>query len=442
MGYHLCEDHGPRERLLNAHRLTLVLLLFGFSTISYFDRIIMTAAGPQMMRHFGISPTGMGSIYSAFILGYALFMIPGGHLSDRIGARRTLALMGVFSAVFTGLTTVAGTSVVPVWIGIVAILSAIRFGLGIVTAPLYPACALVTRNWIPTVFHARVQGLIIAGSSLGAALSPVFFTRLLTRFDWRTAFLPAALAPAILAGVWYWFARDAPLPEKHAVKVPMQVRASAPRLASPTDRNLLLLTFAYAALGYFQYIFFYWMYYYFGQVLHLGDAASARYTSVLFLAEGLIMPLGGLVSDRLARAYGPQFGRRWVPIASLTLAAVLTCAGTASKGLIAVACFSLAFGFAACCEGPFWATVTELGAERVGSASSILNAGAQVGGFFAPVMTPIIARLFGWSWGLYAGVLVVCSGAVAVYFINMRPGDKLPPAWAIPGTALGSVEPG
>lgn len=425
---------------MNAHRVTLVALLFGFSTISYFDRIIMTAAGPQMMRNFGLSPTAMGSVYSAFILGYALFMIPGGRLSDRIGARRTLALMGVFSAVFTGLTMVAGTTVVPVWISVVVTLSAIRFGLGIATAPLYPACALVTRNWIPTVFHARVQGLIIAGSSLGAALSPVLFARLLTRFDWRTAFLPAALAPAMLASIWYWFARDAPPREKLDVEVPKPIRSSVPWIAALTDRNLLLLTSAYAALGYFQYIFFYWMYYYFGQVLHLGDAASARYTSVLFLAEGLIMPLGGLVSDRLARSYGPQFGRRWVPIASLILAAALTCAGTISKGLMAVACFSLAFGFAACCEGPFWATVTELGAEHVGSASSILNMGAQVGGFFAPVLTPIIARLLGWSWGLYAGVAVICSGAVALYFIKVRPDEKLPPAWDVAGTALLSVE--
>jgi MFS family permease len=49
------------------------------------------------MKDFAISPAQMGAIYSAFILGYALLMIPGGYLSDRLGARFTLALMGIFS---------------------------------------------------------------------------------------------------------------------------------------------------------------------------------------------------------------------------------------------------------------------------------------------------------------------------------------------------------
>jgi len=415
---------------LNTRQLTIILLLFGFSTISYFDRIIMSAAGPGMMRDFGISPTAMGSVYSAFILGYALFMIPGGHLADRIGARRTLALMGFGSAAFTGLTVLAGTSAVSAWLNIVAVLAAIRFGLGVVTAPLYPACACVTRNWIPAVFHARVQGLIIAGSSLGAAVSPVFFTWLLSRFEWRTPFLLAAVAPAILTAVWLWVAEDVPPGHTQISTSSTAPRQSAPWLALFADRNLMLLTYAYGALGYFQYIFFYWMYYYFGQVLHLGESVSARYTAIMFLVEGAIMPLGGLVSDRLARAYGPQFGRRWVPIAGLALGAVLTCAGTVSAGVIAVACFSLAFGFAACCEGPFWATVTEMAGDHVGSASSILNTGAQVGGFFAPVLTPLIASRFGWSWGLYAGVVVVCSGVVALYFVRMGPGPELPLALA------------
>src|ERR1700687_5528467 len=80
---------------LNATKLTIIALLFGFSMISYFDRTIMSIAGPQMIRGSGISPTAMGSVYSAFILGYALLMIPSGHLSDRIGPRRTLMLMGI-----------------------------------------------------------------------------------------------------------------------------------------------------------------------------------------------------------------------------------------------------------------------------------------------------------------------------------------------------------
>jgi MFS family permease len=120
----------------------------------------------------------------------------------------------------------------------------------------------------------------------------------------------------------------------------------------------------------------------------------------------------------------------------LLLSAVFTYAGTvASRASAAVACLSLAFGLAACCEGPFWASVTEMAGERVGAASSILNAGAQVGGFFAPILTPYIASRAGWSWGLYAGSLVALSGVLAIYIADVRPSGQ-------PGYSAKDKEPG
>jgi ACS family glucarate transporter-like MFS transporter len=414
---------GPAARKLQTAQWIIVALLFAFSVISYFDRTIMSIAGPQMMKDFGLSPTEMGSVYSAFILGYALFMIPCGHLTDRLGARRTLGLMGLFSAAFTLLVMLSGKPGLGAYVGIVPALFAIRLGMGVVTAPLYPACAKMTANWIPVVYHGRVQGFIIAGSALGAATSPLLFTWMLMQFGWRASFALAALGTAFLGMAWLWYARDYPPGARLAEPAGCKQASRASWAKLFANRNLMLLTFAYGALGYYQYIFFYWIYYYFGEVLHLGAQASAKYTTILFLVEGAIMPLGGLVSDRLTRIYGPQFGRRLVPIVGLTLSAIFTYAGTVSSGIVAVvALLSLAFGLAACCEGPFWASVTEMAGEHVGGASSILNAGAQVGGVFAPILTPYIAARAGWSWGLYAGSLFALSGVVAIYFADVRPG--------------------
>ena len=139
-----------------------------------------------------------------------------------------------------------------------------------------------------------------------------------------------------------------------------------------------MITFAYAGLGYFQYIFFYWIYYYFDQVRHLDANESAGYTTILFVTEGVMMPLGGFVSDRITRAHGAQIGRRVVPMVALTLECryVLTWAPLASEPAAVVFFLSLAFGFAACCEGPFWAFLTDTAGESVGAASSILNTGS------------------------------------------------------------------
>jgi dipeptide/tripeptide permease len=61
-----------------------------------------------------------------------------------------------------------------------------------------------------------------------------------------------------------------------------------------------------------------------------------------------------------------------------------------------------------------------MGGEQVGGAGSILNTGAQIGGFFAPIATPWIAAWAGWKWGLYAGCLIALSGVVAVWLVRIR----------------------
>lgn len=413
-------------RSLKPTQLIVIALLFGFSMMSYFDRTIMSIAGPQMIKDFGLSETQMGGIYSAFILGYALLMIPGGHLTDRLGPRRTLTLMGVLSAMFTAAAVLAGRPTLGWYVAAVPALFAARLGLGVVTAPLYPACARMTANWIPAVFHARVQGLVMGGSSLGAAISPLLFTWMILRFRWRASFMMAAVATAALGILWFWYARDYPqqVPRLHGTGARQAAREAWIRLFG--NRNLMLLTFAYGTLGYFQYIFFYWIYYYFGEVLRVGAQASAKYTTILFLTESAFMPIGGLLCDWLTRLYGAQFGRRIVPMTGLTLSAVLIYAGTISSDIAAaVVCLSLAVGLAACCEGPFWASVTELAGEHVGGAGSILNTGAQIGGFFAPILTPYIASRAGWSWGLYAGAIVALTGVLAIYFADVRPAAPL-----------------
>ena len=89
---------------LSRVRIGIVCLMFGLSVMSYFDRTIMSIAGPGIIKEFQLSETAMGTVYSAFTLGYALLMIPGGRLADRFGPRRVLTWMALGSALFTALT--------------------------------------------------------------------------------------------------------------------------------------------------------------------------------------------------------------------------------------------------------------------------------------------------------------------------------------------------
>jgi MFS family permease len=400
------------------NRIILVALMFAFSVMSYFDRTVMSIAGPQIMTEFGITPTEMGSIYSAFIFGYFLFMIPAGQLVDRLGPRVTLGLMGFAAALFTGLTALGGRPGLGTCLGVVPAFIAIRFCMGVGTAPLYPACGRMGMHWIPGIHQARVQALIIAGSSMGGAVSPIVFSWLMTRYLWRGSFWVAAGATVALALVWVSYARDFPPHRDKPVAVAGRLHVHS-WFKLMANRNLALITLAYFTLGYFDFIFFYWIYYYFGEVRHMGYSQSARYTTGLFLTMMVMMPLGGWISDRLTGAYGPSVGRRMVPLTALTMAGLLLFVGTKTPGNIStVALLSLAIGFASCCEGPFWSLAIDVGGPRVGAACGILNFGGNLGGFFAPILTPYIASRAGWSWGFYTGSLIVMIGVVACYLID------------------------
>jgi MFS family permease len=82
--------------------------MFAFSLMNYFDRTIMSIAGPHVMKELALTPTQMGFVYSSFLLAYALFMMPGGQLVDWLGGRRSLTMMGFGTAMMTGLTGLGG----------------------------------------------------------------------------------------------------------------------------------------------------------------------------------------------------------------------------------------------------------------------------------------------------------------------------------------------
>ncbi|MBI3695488.1 MAG: MFS transporter [Acidobacteria bacterium] len=386
--------------------------MVALSVMSYIDRTAMSIAGPHIMKEFGLSETQMGSIYSAFILTYALLMAPGGRLADRFGPRLVLAWMSIGAAAFTALTASAGR----IGLGILPSFLVIRLALGVCAAPIYPACARMTANWVAVAHHARVQGIILGGAPLGAAITPILFAWLIGRYGWRVSFLLAAVVTGALAFVWMAAVRDRPEGTRATVAAKRDPIPWGKLLA---DRNLVLLTLGYFCINYFEYIFFYWIYYYFGEIRKVGAAESAAYTTALLLTMMAMMPLGGWVSDRLIQPLGLKMSRRVVSVVGMVLSAVLLYAGTNMKDApVMVTLLSLALGFAASAEGPFWASAIEAGGGESGAASGVMNGFGNVGGLVAPVLTPYIAQHAGWSWGLYFGSVVVLTGAVAWFFID------------------------
>src|SRR5207248_11466972 len=89
--------------------LAIVPLLMTIALISHFNRYGIAKAGVmRIMPQYNISPTRMGMIYSAFLVTYTIFMIPGGLFIDRFGTRAALMMVCFSSALFVTLTGVVG----------------------------------------------------------------------------------------------------------------------------------------------------------------------------------------------------------------------------------------------------------------------------------------------------------------------------------------------
>jgi MFS family permease len=402
-----------------AKRYGIVVLMVLLSIMSYFDRTIMTIVGPAIVKEFSLSETQMGAVYSAFLLTYALLLIPGGQLADRFGPRVILTFSALGAALFTGLTALGGSPGLGTYLGIVPSFLAIRLGLGVFTAPLYPACAKMNANWVPLTQRARVWGWIACGAGIGGAVSPILFSGMIERYGWRTAFWMAGFATAAVGIVWYLYVRDYPPQRTDLIETKIESPPPTPWKKLLTNRDLALLTISYAAVAYFEYIFFYWLYYYYGQIRHMGTSQTAAYTTAVWLAWVVMTPIGGWVSDRMAAVYGPARGRRIVPIIGLTLSGILLCVGLNLTQPLAIAtlmCLSL--GFASSSDGSYWASAITVGGEHVGAAGGILNAGGNVGGFLAPVLTAYLASRVGWTWALYGGAFMVMVGVISWFFIG------------------------
>jgi hypothetical protein len=76
-------------------------LLCTVAVVNFFQRVNISVAGDSIMKDFHLTQTQMGTVFSAFVLGYTLFQVPGGMLADRFGPRRVLGCAMATWGIFT-----------------------------------------------------------------------------------------------------------------------------------------------------------------------------------------------------------------------------------------------------------------------------------------------------------------------------------------------------
>ncbi|HZY62785.1 MAG TPA: MFS transporter [Edaphobacter sp.] len=412
-------------------RFFLAFWLFVLSGVAFLDRTNISIAGLQMSTEYGLGNQRLGWIFSAFLIGYAVFQVPAGWLASRFGPRKVLALGVIWWGVATALTAVLPSTLAHA----VILLITIRFGLGAGEAVIYPAANQFVARWVPVEERGFINGLIFAGVGAGSGLTPPLLTWIITQHGWRAAFWFSAVLGLIAGAVWWYASRDTP--EEHPWVSSQELReieqgiavtpppSSAEAAVDNAEhkiswraifhrRDLAALMVGYFAFGYVAWIFFSWFFLYMAQVRGFDMKASARFAMLPFLCMTVCSLVGGVLSDRLTHRFGLRVGRCTLAAVTMAASAVFLVAGSQVANpdlaglLLAGGAGALYFS-----QSSFWSVSADIAGRSSGVFSSVVNMGGQIGGAVTASLTPWIAARFGWTSSFAAAAILAVIGALS-----------------------------
>jgi len=423
-------------------RWYILLLISAMYLITYLDRVNISTAAPLISKEYGFDKITMGFIFSAFVWAYAMFQVPGGWLSDKLGARGVLGGIVTYWSIMTAATAGAFNA---------ASFIVVRFLFGVGEAGAFPGATRAMQLWYPPPERGFVQGITHSASRLGAAIAPPIVVLIIAggQFDlgafsisipalgWRAVFLICG-AVGILWSLW-WAISYRNLPEEHG----MVNRAELERIRGvdatgaikppPMEKRASAVGHA---LEFAEYVGDH------GSLFHLcllpvdlfelAAVLSRRLPPFHAAQVGLLasLPLwagvvgdtvGGLATDYLLKRTGSaKIGRRVVAITGLLGCAVfIVPAALTEDAYVAVWCLTASMFFLECTIGPSWAVPMDTGGKYSGTVSGMMNMAGNIGGALSPIVFGALVQVGNWQAPfIVAAVLLVIGSAVWAFWLD------------------------
>ena len=410
-------------------RWFLVFWLFILSAVSYLDRVNISIAGGSIAESYHLSDVQLGKVFSAMLVGYALFQTVGGRLADRFGPRRVLTGGVVWWGIFTALTALVPANIA----GAVFVFVAVRFLLGAGEAVIYPSANQFIARWIPTAERGIANGWIFAGVGAGAGLTPLIITYIMVHYGWRSSFWVCSIIGFAAGAVWFLTARDTPAEHAGVSASELELIRSGLTQAEASNASKALvpwgrvlqskevwaITLSYFCYGYVAWIFFSWFYRYLAKVRGLDLKASAFYTMLPFLAMLVCCLLGGAINDRLTKWQGPRVGRCGLAAFAIAVAGIfIACGSQVHSARLASVVLAGGAGALYLSQSSFWSVTADIAGASSGSVSGFMNMGNQMGAALTTSLTPWIAARFGWTTSFLVAAAMCLVGAVSWLAVN------------------------
>lgn len=418
-------------------RWRIIAILAFIAALTYLDRLNLGIAGKYIQDEFHFDTQTMGWILSCFVLGYAVFQVPGGRLGDRFGPRRVITFAILWWSVFTAATGLAASLPLAGWFGVAGSFIILRLLIGVGEAAVFPNSNKVIALWFDAAHRAKANSLVFAGIGAGGVFTPIFIVWFMQRWGWQPVFYFCGALGIILALGWFLYFRDRPElhPGVNAAELAVirQFRATdqtAEMLPNVTPKNcpwkkilrsrtvwsVLLSGFC---IGYPAYIFYTWFFIYLVRVRGLTITQGGLWTSTPFIAITILSPTGGWFSDRAVGKLGRRRGRQVAMWVGVTCSALFLWMGSSTAdNTIAVILLALASGFNLFVTANIWATCNDLSRDFCGSISGLMNTFGCFGGWVSPILTAIIATHFGWVWAFHVAALLTVVAGILWLFVD------------------------
>lgn len=395
--------------------------------IHYIDRVCISSLAPVIQADLGMSKQEMKWVFSAFVVAYALFEIPGGWLGDKWGPRRVLLRIVMFWSVFT-----AATGAVWNWFSLIVC----RFLFGMGEAGGFPNIAKMFSIWLPHRERDVAQGITWMSARWGGALSPLLVLGVSGAVGWRWTFVVFACLGVIWVVFFTRWFRDNPAdhPGVNAAELAlledakknMDSHAAIPWKRLLTTRSVLLLWLYYFCISYVWYFYITWMPTYMGEALKMDmkDPMTAVLGGAPLFFGGIGCYAGGVLARRLARrggGSGISAPRRVVGVLGMLGAGACILVATWQTNPTLVMLAMGVSGFFNDLSMPCaWGAATDIGGKLAGSVSGSMNMMGNFGGALAPLAVVWIldASKNDWNVPLYVAASTYLISALCWVFID------------------------
>ncbi len=415
-------DSPTGDRPSNAKH-KVILFAVSLAIVTYIHRVCISQAAPDIQSDLGLTKEQMGVVFSAFILAYGLFEIPGGWLSDKLGPRRVLAGAVLMWSIFTMATG---------WAWGLGSLVVFRFLFGVGQATCFPNLTKIFTIWLPAKERIRAQGIMWLSARWGGAFTPLLVVGVMSFVSWQMTFVLFGAIGILWAAVfWMWF-RDNPADHTSVNEAELALLEGAEENASGhgdvpwmkliTSRSVLMLWLQYFCMSYGWYFYVTWL------PTYLQEERGVSFTNSALLS-GLPLFFGGIscfVASRLLGRLEHRIGnagkaRRMVGFVGMMGASVMLVISPEiqSPTLAMVALGMASFSNDLAMPGA-WGACMDVGGKYAGSLAGSMNMMGNLGGAFGPIFVAQILAMSGNNWTLtfWVSAALYAIGAVSWLFID------------------------